>query len=125
MSNMNHARIDQDLAGKPFPLGATCTPQGVNFSVYSKNATAVELLLFRHIDDAQASYSIPLDPSTNQTYYYWHIFVPGLKPGQIYGYRVTGPYEPKRGLRFDAGKVLLDPYGKSVVVPASYDRRAA
>ena len=112
-------------AGKPFPLGAVCSAEGVNFSIYSKNATQVKLLLFDHADDTEPSYSIPLDPSTNQTYYYWHIFVPGLKPGQIYGYRVNGPHEPEKGFRFDGDKVLLDPYGKGVVVPASYSRRAA
>ena len=122
---MSHPRIDEGLAGKPFPVGATCKPEGVNFSVYSKNATAVELLLFRSLDDNHASYTISLDPSTHQTYYYWHVFVPDVKPGQIYGYRVTGPYEPERGLRFDAGKVLLDPYGKGVAVSANYSRRAA
>ena len=111
--------------GKPFPLGATPTAGGVNFSVYSKNATGVELLLFDHVSDEQPTYSIPLDPSTNQTYYYWHVFVAGLKAGQIYGYRVTGPYEPTKGLRFDRDKVLLDPYGKGVAVPANYSRRAA
>ncbi|MCM3904589.1 MAG: isoamylase, partial [Pyrinomonadaceae bacterium] len=122
---MSHALTDRGVAeGKPFPLGALCTADGVNFSVYSKNCIAVELLLFDHVDDAHPSYSIPLDPSTHQTYYYWHVFVPGLKAGQIYGYRVTGPYEPERGFRFDAGKLLLDPYGKGVVVPANYSRRA-
>src|SRR4030095_15486633 len=101
ISNISHALTDQPVAeGKPFPLGAACTTGGVNFSVYSKNAIGVELVLFDHVDDAHSSYSIPLDPSSHQTYYYWHVFVPGLKPGQIYGYRVTGPYEPERGFRF-------------------------
>src|SRR4030095_8992892 len=110
---MSHALIDQGVAeGKPFPLGAVCTADGINFSVYSKHATAVDLLLFDRVDDEHPSFSFPLDRSTHQTYYYWHVFIPGLKAGQIYGYRVKGPYDPERGFRFDAGQVLLDPYGK-------------
>jgi glycogen operon protein len=83
MNNASHTLIDQGVAeGEPFPLGAACTADGVNFSVYSKNGIAVELLLFDHVDDAHPSYLIPLDRSTHQTYYYWHVFVPGLKPGR-------------------------------------------
>jgi len=110
---------------KPFPLGATCIAGGVNFSVYSKNATGVELLLFDNVDDAHPSYSIPLDPSTQQTYYYWHVFVPGLATGQLYGFRVHGAFEPATGMRFDPSKVLLDPYGRGVAVPRAYDRATA
>jgi isoamylase len=113
------------VEGKSFPLGATRRADGVNFSVYSKNATAVELLLFDHADDPQPARTISLDPAKNRTYFYWHVFVPGLQAGQIYGYSVTGLYDPERGLRFDPGKVLLDPYGKSVVAPTAYSRRAA
>ncbi|HSB91075.1 MAG TPA: hypothetical protein VLD63_13740, partial [Anaerolineales bacterium] len=111
--------------GSSSPLGAACRADGVNFSVYSRNAAAVELLLFDRTDDARPSRAIRLDPATNRTYYYWHVFVPGLRAGQIYGYRVAGPVEPERGFRFDPGKVLLDPYGKGVVVPAGYSREAA
>ena len=113
------------VEGKSFPLGATRQADGVNFSVYSKNATAVDLLLFHRADDAHPARTISLDPAKNRTYFYWHVFVLGLQAGQIYGYRVTGPYDPGRGFRFDPGKVLLDPYGKSVVVPTTYSRRAA
>ena len=113
------------VEGTSFPLGATRRADGVNFSVYSKNATAVDLLLFHRADDAHPARTISLDPAKNRTYFYWHVFVPGLQAGQIYGYRVTGPYDPGRGFRFDPSKVLLDPYGKSVVVPATYSRRAA
>ncbi|HJZ79262.1 MAG TPA: glycogen debranching protein GlgX [Pyrinomonadaceae bacterium] len=112
-------------AGQGFPLGSVCQANGVNFSVYSQNATAVELLLFDRVDDALPTRTIPLHPATHRTYYYWHVFIRGLKAGQIYGYRVTGPSEPERGHRFDASKVLLDPYGKSVLVPPNYSRRAA
>ena len=111
--------------GKSFPLGATVTPYGVNFSLFSKNSTFVELLLFNQVDDAKPAAVIPLDPWKNRTYHYWHVFVPDLKPGQIYGYRVHGPFEPQRGLRFDPEKVLFDPYGKAIAVPRQYDRVAA
>ena len=111
--------------GKSFPLGATVSPLGVNFSVFSKNSTLVELLLFDHVDDAKPATVIALDPWRNLTYHYWHVFVPGLQAGQIYGFRVHGPFEPQRGLRFDPQKVLIDPYGKAVAVPKQYSRIAA
>jgi glycogen operon protein len=112
-------------AGSSFPLGATLSPNGVNFSLFSKNSTAVELLLFNHADDAKPARVISLDPWKNRTYHYWHVFVPDLQPGQIYGYRAQGPFELQRGLRFDPEKVLIDPYGRAVVVPKRYDRIAA
>lgn len=110
---------------KCFPLGPTVYEDGVNFSVFSKNAAMVELLLFERVDDAVPLRVIRLDAERNRTYHYWHTFVPGLAAGQIYGWRVHGPFEPERGLRFDAGKVLLDPYGKAVAVPEGYSRKAA
>ena len=69
--------------------------------------------------------SIRLDPQRNKTFYYWHIFVPGLRAGQLYGYRAYGPFQPHDGFRFDPGKVLLDPYGRGVMVSDHYDRHAA
>jgi glycogen operon protein len=68
---------------------------------------------------------INIDPSTSRTYHYWHVFVPGVQAGQIYGYRVEGPFDPAGGMRFDPAKVLLDPYGRAVVVPRGYSRDAA
>jgi len=112
-------------AGSSFPLGATLSPKGVNFSLFSKNSSLVELLLFNHVDDAKPARIISLDPWKNRTYHYWHVFVPDLQPGQIYGYRVQGPSEPHQGLRFDPDKVLIDPYGRAVVLPKRYDRIAA
>jgi glycogen operon protein len=85
----------------------------------------VELLLFDLEDNSQPARVVPIDPVTNRTYHYWHVFVPGLKPGQLYGYRVDGPSDPAQGMRFDPTKVLLDPYGRGVVVPKSYSRAAA
>ena len=108
--------------GSPYPLGATIRPAGVNFSVFSKSSARVELLLFDGAEDARPSAVIPLDPPGNRTYHYWHVFVPGVQAGQIYGYRACGPFEPRRGLRFDPAKVLLDPYGKAVAVPEAYSR---
>ncbi|MEO8597498.1 MAG: glycogen debranching protein GlgX [Candidatus Solibacter sp.] len=104
-----------------FPLGATPVAGGVNFSVYSRSATAVELVLFDGVDPRPAQV-IAIDPASNRTYHYWHAFVPGLSAGQIYGYRVRGPFQPEVGLRFDDTKLLLDPYSRAVVVPPNYCR---
>src|SRR5579871_6334975 len=111
--------------GESAPLGATVRGSGVNFSLFSRHAHAVELLLFDREDDSRPSRVIPIDPVTNRSYHYWHTFVPDVPSGQIYGYRVHGPSAPERGLRFDSAKVLLDPYGRAVVVPRNYDRAAA
>src|SRR5215831_12843163 len=107
------------------PLGATVMEGGVNFSVFSRSANWVELLLFEREDDGRPNRTIHIDPTTCRTYHYWHTFVPGLRAGQIYGYRVHGPNSPGEGQRFDPSKVLLDPYGRAVVTPAAYDRAAA
>ena len=75
------------------------------------------LLFFDCADDTRPRRSIELDLCSHRTYHYWHAFVPGVNAGQLYGYRVHGPFEPARGMRFDPTKVLLDPYGRGVVVP--------
>jgi glycogen operon protein len=113
------------LTGRSSPLGAAVGDGGANFSLYARRATGVELLFFDREDDATPSRAVRIDPATNRTYHYWHAFVPGVRPGQIYGYRVEGPSDPASGLRFDPGKVLLDPYGRGVVVPRGYSREAA
>jgi glycogen operon protein len=113
------------ITGRSSPLGASVADGGANFSLFSRSAAGVELLLFDREEDTAPSHTVRLDPVTNHTYHYWHVFVPGVKPGQLYGYRVAGPSAPERGLRFDAAKVLLDPYGRGVVVPKNYDREAA
>src|SRR3974390_369564 len=110
--------------GQSFLLGATVIADAVNFSVFSKNATGMELLLFEDVTDSKPRV-INLDQVKNRTYHYWHVSVPGLKPGQLYGYRARGPFEPQRGLRFDPDKVLLDPYARAVAVPQNYSRLAA
>ncbi|HEU0155415.1 MAG TPA: glycogen debranching protein GlgX [Stellaceae bacterium] len=111
--------------GKSFPLGATLVPGGVNFSVLAKHSTGAELLLFDDANATTPSRVFELDPRRNRTYHYWHVFVPGITTGQIYAYRIAGPFDPARGLRFDPDKVLLDPYGKCVARPAARSREDA
>ncbi len=106
-------------------MGATVLPRGVNFSVFSRQATRVELLLFDSAEATQPTRVIGLDPQTHRTYHYWHAFVPGIGSGQLYAYRAFGPFDPGQGLRFDPSKALLDPYGRAVVVPEAYSRRRA
>ncbi|MFQ3647924.1 MAG: glycogen debranching protein GlgX [Anaerolinea sp.] len=111
--------------GKHYPLGPTVYPDGVNFCVFSKNCTRVELLFFDDVDAHRPSRVIELDPVLNRTFYYWHVFVRGVGHGQIYAYRVYGRFEPEAGLRFDGSKVLLDPYARAVVMGRHYDRSMA
>jgi isoamylase len=118
-------RVHKTGVGRSFPIGATLEPGGINFCVYSKTSTRLELLLFDSIDSEVPSEVIDLDPKRNRTFHYWHTFVFGLQSGQVYAYRAHGPFQPSRGHRFDGEKVLLDPYGRSVWTPASYDRRKA
>src|ERR1700740_3293963 len=124
-SHRVHQPVPEVGIGRSVPLGATVTCDGVNFSLYSRDASGIELLFFDHEDDSQPSRVIRLDPSINRTYHYWHVFIAALQPGQLYGYRVYGPFDPSQGLRFDPTKVLLDPYGRGVVVPKNYSRRSA
>ena len=101
--------------GRSFPLGASLVAGGANFSVFSKRASAVQLLLFDGVDDERPSRVIDL---AGRTRHYWHTFAPLMQAGQLYAYRAHGPYAPEKGLRFDADKVLLDPYGKCVARPS-------
>jgi glycogen operon protein len=110
---------------RPAPLGASVRDRGVNFSVFSRHATGMELLFFDHADDAKPARVVELDPARDRTYHYWHHFDADVGCGQIYAYRAYGPYDPANGLRFDSEKILLDPYGRGVVVPTKYDREAA
>ncbi|TGR36295.1 glycogen debranching enzyme GlgX, partial [bacterium M00.F.Ca.ET.199.01.1.1] len=95
--------------GTPFPLGATWNGTGVNFALFSAHATKVELCLFDETGQNEIE-RIELPEYTDEV---WHVFVPNLKPGAIYGYRVHGPYEPEKGHRFNPNKLLLDPYAKA------------
>jgi glycogen operon protein len=117
-------RIHGLRPGTPDLLGATLGDGGVNFTLFSYHASQVDLLLFDRPDQAQPSAAFRLDPDTHRTGSYWHIYVPGLEAGQLYGYRLHGPYQPERGLRFDPAKLLLDPYARAVV-DDHYDRAVA
>ncbi|HEY0042415.1 MAG TPA: glycogen debranching protein GlgX [Flavisolibacter sp.] len=97
--------------GYPFPLGASWDGQGVNFALYSDNATAIELCLFDQDSNAVEIARIRVKERTNHI---WHVYIPGLSPGQLYGYRVYGPYEPQNGHRFNPNKLLIDPYAKAI-----------
>lgn len=102
-------------AGHHHPLGATVAEEGVNFSLYSRSATKVELLLFERFDQPAPQQVIRLDSRHNRTYGYWHVFVHGIDEGMIYGYRVHGPNAPEQGHRFNPAKLLLDPYARGIV----------
>ncbi len=97
--------------GKPYPLGATWDGWGVNFALFSENATRIELCLFDSLDDLHETERIALPEQTDDV---WHVYVPYLKPRQLYGYRVYGPYDPEQGLRFNHNKLLIDPYAKAI-----------
>lgn len=97
--------------GDPYPLGATWTGQGTNFALYADNATGVELCLFNSIKDETETIRIKMIERSHQV---WHVFLPEISPGQLYGYRVDGAYEPLKGHRFNANKLLLDPYAKAI-----------
>src|SRR4051812_44428805 len=97
--------------GKPYPLGATWDGHGVNFALFSENAAKVELCLFDSIAQERETERIELREKTDQV---WHVHLNDIRPGQLYGYRVHGPYEPEKGLRFNPHKLLLDPYAKAI-----------
>jgi hypothetical protein len=97
--------------GKPYPLGATWDGIGVNFALFSENATKVELCLFDSAEARAESVRIALPSVTNQV---WHCYLPDAKPGQLYGYRIHGPDAPHEGHRFNPNKLVLDPYAKGI-----------
>ena len=103
--------------GRPFPLGATWDGNGTNFAIYSENATEVELCLF---DDPAAEDPTRCVRLRERTAYVWHGYLPGIGPGQYYGYRVNGPYQPDRGLRFNPFKLLIDPYAHALAGRVDY-----
>jgi isoamylase len=100
--------------GWAHPLGAIPDADGVNFSLFSQNATAVELLIFDEHDDPEPAQAIALDPKRNKTFHFWHAYLRGLKPGMHYAFRVDGPPDPAQGHRFNRNKVLLDPYARGI-----------
>ncbi|EOZ95387.1 Glycogen debranching enzyme [Indibacter alkaliphilus LW1] len=123
-SSQNLIQPFQILPGQSFPIGPSVQENGVNFCIFSKNATLVELLIFQHVNDIYPEQVITLDPTINKTYHYWHVFLEGAYEGLIYAYRIHGPHEPQNGHRFDASKVILDPYAKAVVFPKKFSRKA-
>src|SRR5579875_3015844 len=98
------------LPGSPYPQGATWDGTGVNFAVYSENATRVELCLFDKLGTS-SSETIEIKECTG---YVWHVYVPGLSIGHLYGYRMHGPFEPEQGHRFNPAKLLIDPYATAI-----------
>jgi isoamylase len=100
--------------GSPLPLGATQRGTGVNFALFSRHATRVRLELFDQPQDSTPARSILLDPTHHRTGDVWHVWVEGLRPGQLYGYRIEGPYEPEKGHRFNPNKLLVDPFATAL-----------
>jgi isoamylase len=104
--------------GKPYPLGATWDGEGVNFAIFSANATRVEICLFDHLDDPRETRRLALPERTENI---WHGYVPEIGPGQLYGYRVYGPYNPAQGHRFNPHNLLIDPYARALSGPIEWD----
>ena len=127
--NMDIQEIQRGCAtairGRSSPLGATISPQGVTFSVFSRSASTIELLLFDREDDGRPARVISFDPTFNRTYHYWHVFFPGVQAGQISGYRVYGPFNPVRGMRFAHGQSLARPIRSRHCCAKNYSRQAA
>jgi glycogen operon protein len=110
----SHLRV---WPGRPYPLGATWDGNGVNFALFSEHATHVQLCLFTSASAESESVTIAL---TDRTDMVWHGYLPDLRPGQLYAYRVHGPYEPERGQRFNPNKVLIDPYARAIARRVSW-----
>ncbi|WP_437919863.1 glycogen debranching protein GlgX [Sphingobacterium sp. LRF_L2] len=106
------------FAGSPYPLGATYDGNGVNFSIYAENAEGVDLCLFNNTNDPTEALKIRIKERTHQI---WHVYIPELGPGQLYGYRVYGNYEPQNGHRFNPHKLLIDPYAKAIAGTLDWD----
>src|SRR5687768_11072582 len=104
--------------GVPYPLGATWDGSGVNFSMFSDNATGVELCLF---DEHDSNTEVARIPMAERTHQIWHAYLPGVRPGCRYGYRVNGPYDPQNGHRFNPSKLLIDPYAKALDRTVQWD----
>ena len=99
------------MIGKPYPLGATWDGNGTNFAIFSENAEAIDLCLFNFIEDDTETIKVSFKERTNHV---WHLYLPGVGPGQLYGYRVDGPHAPDEGHRFNPYKLLIDPYARAI-----------
>ena len=106
------------LPGQPYPLGATWDGLGVNFAIFSENASRIELCLFDSVDATTESRRIVLPEYNNNVF---HVYMPHILPGQLYGYRVYGPYAPEKGHRFNHNKLLVDPYARAIVRDVKWD----
>ena len=105
------------LPGTPYPQGATWDGTGVNFAIYSENAVKVELCLFNEIHTAAQDVVV----MNENTGFVWHCYISGLSIGQLYGFRIHGPYEPEKGLRFNPAKLLVDPYARAIAGEVNWD----
>ena len=104
--------------GNAYPLGATWDGEGANFALFSESATSVELCLFDQPLRAKETYVILIRERTHSI---WHVYLPDVRPGQLYGYRVHGPYAPEKGQRFNPAKLLIDPYAKAITGPVEWN----
>lgn len=111
--------------GAPLPLGTSESAGGVNFSLFSRHANRVRLELFDHPADATPARVVDFDPVRNRTGDVWHVWVVGIRPGQLYAYRVDGPYQPEEGHRFNFNKLLLDPFATAISPLPDWDFGAA
>ncbi len=112
-------------SGAPFPLGAHPRGNGVNFAIFSRHATGVRLDIFDRPEDSAAVRSVILDAARNKTGDIWHVWLDGIRPGQLYGFRIAGPYAPHDGHRYNPNKLLLDPFARAIVGLAARDARFA
>jgi len=106
-------------AGSSSPLGSSLRDGGVNFCLYAKDATLVELCLFDRAEAEEPAVVVRFEGELHRTNHYWHGWLPDVQPGQLYGYRVHGPQAPERGLRFDPTRLLIDPYGLALSMPTA------
>ena len=97
--------------GQPYPLGATFDGEGVNFAIFAENAAGIDLCLFNDPGDQKETETIKMNEVSHHV---WHCYLPGIRPGQLYGYRAHGPYDPLNGLRYNSNKLLIDPYAKAI-----------
>jgi len=111
--------------GVPLPPGAHARGDGVNFAIFGRNATGVRLDLFGRADDALPTRTIILDASRNKTGDIWHVWLEGIRPGQLYGFRMAGPYQPDAGHRFNPNKLVVDPYAGAIALVPGRDFRSA
>ncbi len=118
-------QVQSVRSGVPFPLGARLRGNGVNFAIFSRHATGVRLDLFENSADADPARVFILNAARNKTGDIWHVWVEGVQPGQLYGLRMTGPYAPHEGHRFNPNKLVLDPYASAITPVGTYDFRAA